>query len=78
MSGLIVTKVLGPQWVELGGEADLECQYLLEGEKLYSIKWYQGDTEIYRYTPYSSRMQTKFDNEFLIVDVRKIMPRLPR
>lgn len=71
VEGLVVTRMLGPEWVEVGGEADLECQYRLEGETLYSIKWYQGDSEIYRYTPSQTRSPQTFPNDFIHVDVSK-------
>ena len=67
--GLVVTQVLGPEWVEVGGEAILECQYRLERETLYSIKWYQRDDEFYRYIPSKIRPLHAFPNDFIHVDV---------
>ncbi|KAF4521237.1 hypothetical protein B566_EDAN005449 [Ephemera danica] len=31
--------------------ARLECHYDLEGEALYSVKWYKDGNEFYRYVP---------------------------
>lgn len=30
---------------------ELECDYDLEGESLYSVKWYKSNREFYRYIP---------------------------
>ena len=30
---------------------NLECDYKLEGDTLYSLKWYRDDKEFYRYIP---------------------------
>ncbi|CAG9133762.1 unnamed protein product [Plutella xylostella] len=34
-----------------GAAVSLRCDYDLEGAALYSIRWYRGDTEFYRYVP---------------------------
>ena len=34
-----------------GEAAELSCTYDLEGETLYSVKWYKDDEEFYRYMP---------------------------
>lgn len=34
-----------------GQSVILRCQYTLEGAPLYSIKYYRGNYEFYRYTP---------------------------
>ena len=44
-------RVVIPQAVERHKDAVLRCVYNMEGEKLYSIKWYKGQNEFYRYTP---------------------------
>lgn len=31
--------------------ARLECHYDLDGEALYSVKWYKDGNEFYRYVP---------------------------
>lgn len=30
---------------------ELECDYVLENEGLYSVKWYKNNHEFYRYSP---------------------------
>lgn len=34
-----------------GTSVFLACTYDLENEKLYSVKWYKGSSEFFRYTP---------------------------
>ncbi|KAL5280462.1 hypothetical protein ACFFRR_004440 [Megaselia abdita] len=43
--------VLIPTAVKRGDNARLTCAYDLEEDSLYSIKWYKGNREFYRYTP---------------------------
>ncbi|CAL4101267.1 unnamed protein product [Meganyctiphanes norvegica] len=38
-----------PQFAARGGDATLTCQFHLDGEQLYSVKWYKNDKEFYRY-----------------------------
>ena len=40
-----------PAYKIVGESARLFCQYNLEGDKLYSVKWFKGDDEFYRYIP---------------------------
>uniref|UniRef100_A0A0A9Z9S3 Cell adhesion molecule 3 n=1 Tax=Lygus hesperus TaxID=30085 RepID=A0A0A9Z9S3_LYGHE len=40
-----------PVAVAPGQSATLECNYDLEGEPLYTVKWYKYQDEFYRYTP---------------------------
>ncbi|CAO1366922.1 unnamed protein product [Diamesa hyperborea] len=40
-----------PTAVRRGESATLQCIYNMEGDSLYSIKWYKGKREFYRYTP---------------------------
>ncbi|XP_076305201.1 cell adhesion molecule 2-like [Tachypleus tridentatus] len=34
-----------------GQSIELTCSYELDGDKLYSVKWYKNNTEFYRYLP---------------------------
>ena len=36
---------------EVGHSLSLECDYQLEGDSLYSLKWYRDDREFFRYIP---------------------------
>ncbi|XP_052867395.1 uncharacterized protein LOC128273467 [Anopheles cruzii] len=50
--GLRNVRVTVPTSVRKGDPVHLYCEYELEdNERLYSIKWYKGKREFYRYTP---------------------------
>ena len=40
-----------PEFIQRGETADLTCSFNLGGDKLYSVKWYKGRHEFYRYMP---------------------------
>lgn len=40
-----------PMAVRRNDNVQLLCQYDTEGDTLYSVKWYKGKREFYRYTP---------------------------
>lgn len=44
-------QVLVPAAVKRGENVNLICQYDLEGDTLYSMKWYKGKREFFRFTP---------------------------
>ena len=44
-------QVTVPQAVKRGDNAILYCRYDMEDDTLYSVKWYKGRREFYRYTP---------------------------
>nr|XP_036212856.1 uncharacterized protein LOC106622699 [Bactrocera oleae] len=46
-----VNLFIEPPAVRRGQSVILRCQYTLEGAPLYSIKYYRGNYEFYRYTP---------------------------
>ncbi|XP_069689000.1 uncharacterized protein [Periplaneta americana] len=46
-----VSLMVYPPTVQRGGHASLLCQYDLEGAPLYSVKWYRGSFEFYRFSP---------------------------
>jgi hypothetical protein len=62
-------KLVFPSVVRLGGEATLLCLYDLEGEPLYSVQWYRGNHEFYRYMPDESPPGRAFQFEGIVVDV---------
>nr|XP_036678425.1 uncharacterized protein LOC118879638 [Drosophila suzukii] len=43
--------VMIPQAVKRGSNALFTCNYDMENDTLYSVKWYKGKREFYRYTP---------------------------
>ena len=40
-----------PEYIQTGESADLTCSFNLGGDDLYSVKWYKGRHEFYRYMP---------------------------
>jgi hypothetical protein len=44
-------RVLVPAAVKRGENVNLICKYDLEGDTLYSMKWYKGKREFFRFTP---------------------------
>ena len=40
-----------PEFIQTGESADLTCSFNLGGDDLYSVKWYKGRHEFYRYMP---------------------------
>ena len=40
-----------PTVVQKGDKVDLRCNFQLEGENMYSLKWYRDNVEFYRYIP---------------------------
>uniref|UniRef100_A0A6P4F6E8 LOW QUALITY PROTEIN: uncharacterized protein LOC108047308 n=1 Tax=Drosophila rhopaloa TaxID=1041015 RepID=A0A6P4F6E8_DRORH len=51
VAGLKLTEVRIPKYVVKDSPAQLECLYDLDGEALYSVKWYKDGNEFYRYVP---------------------------
>ncbi|KAH8278036.1 hypothetical protein KR026_004211, partial [Drosophila bipectinata] len=51
VAGLRLAEVRIPKYVIKGSAAQLECLYDLDGEALYSVKWYKDGNEFYRYVP---------------------------
>jgi hypothetical protein len=39
--------------LQVGESSSLRCDYDLEGDSLYSIKWYKDNQEFYRYNPHT-------------------------
>ena len=40
-----------PEFIQTGESADLTCSFNLGGDDLYSVKWYKGRHEFYRFMP---------------------------
>lgn len=40
-----------PNAIQSGQNAILTCDYELETDDLYSVKWYKGKREFFRFTP---------------------------
>ena len=50
----------------------LECLYDMEGDALYSVKWYRNGKEFYRHIPSDSPPTAVFSQPGLVVDVSKL------
>ncbi|XP_032515419.1 uncharacterized protein LOC116768727 [Danaus plexippus] len=54
-----------------GGQALLGCQYDLEGDDLYTVKWYKDGREFYRFIPSNSEPSIYFSMPGVFVDLTK-------
>ena len=45
---LRITEVVVPPYSRGGNSITLRCQFDLEGDVLYNVKWYKGAKEFYR------------------------------
>uniref|UniRef100_A0A1A9ZGZ8 Ig-like domain-containing protein n=1 Tax=Glossina pallidipes TaxID=7398 RepID=A0A1A9ZGZ8_GLOPL len=63
-----------PQAVKRGSNALLTCNYDMENDTLYSVKWYKGRREFYRYTPKENPAMKVFPSQSgLNVEVSNII-----
>ena len=51
ISSLSKIEVRIPRYIQAGDTADLICSYYLDSHNLYSVKWYKGRHEFYRFMP---------------------------
>lgn len=51
VSGLGMVHVTIPTAIQSGRNAIMTCDYELEDDDLYSVKWYKGKREFFRFTP---------------------------
>lgn len=70
-ASLSITETVIPVYKIRGEDAELNCHYDLEGDPLYSVKWYKDDEEFYRYMPGSDshKAQSVFKRPGVEVDV---------
>lgn len=66
---LRLTEVRIPNHTVRDQSARLECHYDLDGEALYSVKWYKDGNEFYRYVPMEQPPVQIFDLPGVQVDV---------
>ena len=71
--GLRDVNVTIPQAVKKGDNALFVCEYDLEGDTLYSVKWYKGGREFYRYTPKENPAMKIFPVPGISVEVRFVI-----
>ena len=58
-----------PQMAQVGHTVHLTCDYDLERQRLYQVKWYKGRHEFYRYSPGEPIKKKTFIVENLNIDV---------
>ena len=69
VSSIKLKNVQIPPHAIRGSDVKLECLYDMEGDKLYSIKWYRNGHEFYRYIPTDTPNTAIFDGNGIKVDV---------
>ena len=69
VAGIRLTKTVLPSHALLGEDVILECLYDMEGDKLYSVKWYRNGKEFYRHIPTDLPPTGVFKQPGLRVDV---------
>ncbi|CAG9113537.1 unnamed protein product [Plutella xylostella] len=70
-SAISITELRAPAQAIEGGEMILGCAYDLEGEALYSVKWYQDNREFYRFVPGNSPPASHFSAPGITVDMQR-------
>ena len=58
-----------PKHTIRGHAVKLECHYDMEGEALYSVKWYKDGREFYRFVPRDDPPGSVFPQPGIAVDV---------
>ena len=61
-----------PEFLQKGETADLTCSYNLGGDTLYSVKWYKGRHEFYRYMPHEAPQIKTFPVKGMKINVSTI------
>jgi hypothetical protein len=66
---LKLLRVVIPPYILHGEVALLQCQYELENDRLYSVKWYKDNEEFYRFMPNATPRKHSYLLEGIRVDV---------
>ena len=69
VGGLRDVQVTVPVAVTPGDTVTLRCSYNLEGHPLYTVKWYKGRQEFFRYVPKELPHTSVFPVDGVQVDV---------
>ncbi|KOB79038.1 Uncharacterized protein OBRU01_01237, partial [Operophtera brumata] len=72
-----VVLLVQPEIIIRGGTAALICSRDMQGAPLYSVKWYRGNHEFYRYTPMEEPDTRVFGLPGIYVDVNEPIERDP-
>jgi len=70
-NAISLTEKLIPSHAIKGEDVVLECLYDLQGDSLYSVKWYRNGQEFYRHIPTDRPQTVVFRQPGLIVDEYK-------
>lgn len=73
MFSLKLTELKIEEHTLVGNSTQLECKYDLQGEKLYTVKWYKDGKEFYRFLPGESPEVQVFEVSGVHVDVSLIL-----
>jgi len=68
---IILRNVGVPSYAIQGKEAVLSCDYDLEGQQLYAVKWYKNGLEFYRFLPSSAKATTIYARPGVNVDPKR-------
>lgn len=68
VSSIRLTRTHLPAHAIRGEDVVLECLYDMEGDALYSVKWYRNGKEFYRHIPSDSPPTAVFTQPGLVVD----------
>uniref|UniRef100_A0A182TND3 Ig-like domain-containing protein n=1 Tax=Anopheles melas TaxID=34690 RepID=A0A182TND3_9DIPT len=66
---ITLTEVRVPKHTIRGHAVKLECHYDMEGEALYSVKWYKDGREFYRFVPRDDPPGSVFPQPGIAVDI---------
>ena len=73
MIGVRIRVLDVPEMAQVGHTVHLLCDYDLERQSLYQVKWYKGSHEFYRYSPGEHIKKKTFLVKNLHVDVRLML-----
>lgn len=68
VSCIRLTRTVLPSHAIQGEDVVLECDYDMEGDRLYSVKWYRNGKEFYRHIPSDNPPTAVFSQPGLVVD----------
>lgn len=71
--GLKWVRVNVPQYRSPGETAQLQCDYDLGNDTLYTVKWYKEHEEFYRYVPKAKPPTSSYRVEGVHVDVSTVI-----
>ena len=69
IDSLHITQVIVPKEILRGSDASIRCTYDLGGDRLYSVKWYKGQHEFFRFVPNELPMFRLFPWSNFSIDV---------